>query len=461
MGQKDLTSPGETPAFGDSRDAVIARANSGGLEIKYVEPSNGDGPQYRSAAILFPNGREKRRIPLTKTKCDTLLQTNFEHWTILGEYSALLDKKEKMIEAYMRPTSVYSPYAIYDLPGITFSQGETSTLDDESSTGDDPSLVDTPPTFRLRSPDRPWVLHVESSGTYEVEFSPASTGILILDPNIMRRDRDSNMNRTATLKIRNVQTERHDDALALLEKMASSLFFEMDLIYGQLWQLAKVPQRLATRGDRQATTSATSVRLPRLQYATEAIALYEYGRAARGTPLLEYLAFYQVIEYFFPFFSRAETLRRMRRELADPRFDLHNDSHINQLLSIAGQSGRSSFGERDQLKDTIGAVFDDTQLTDFIKQTEDFQKFVTESRELKDVQMINLRDRGTRVAHQVADRVYDIRCRIVHTKEDGGRAGAKMMVPGSRESKLLSYDIALVRFLAQKTIIAGGWRAPW
>lgn len=308
------------------------------------------------------------------------------------------------------------------------------------------------------NPDRPWVLPIEGSSVHEVEFSPPSPGMQTLEHLHYRRNMTSN--RSFTLKIRNVATGRHDDAVALLEGLSGALFFEIDLLYGGLLQLVRFNRDSLIRA-RRPKDAATKLRLPKVQYAQEATALYEYGRTAVGTPLLEFQAFYQVIEYFYPLFSRAETLKRLRRQLLDPRFDLHDDSQLNGILAIASQSPRGFGGERDQLKDTLDAIVEDSELRAFIDADDERKKFLTEGKKIKDVAVINPVDAGNKLTRQAADRVYDIRCRIVHTKEDGGKTGVKMIVPGSRESKLLQHDIDLVQFLAQKAIIAGARRAPW
>jgi hypothetical protein len=165
--------------------------------------------------------------------------------------------------------------------------------------------------------------------------------------------------------------------------------------------------------------------------------------------------------YFFPLFSRAAVIRRLRQELSDPRFDLHSDSDISRIFSVVSQSGKGSMPERDQLRETIAASIDDDRLLAFLEEDPRRLTFLTESKEIAYVRPIALKDKGRRLVDQVSDRVYDVRCRIVHSKEDGGPTGHKLLLPAGRESKLLAHDIELARFLAQKTIISAGRRAGW
>jgi hypothetical protein len=53
-------------------------------------------------------------------------------------------------------------------------------------------------------------------------------------------------------------------------------------------------------------------RLPRTTYDHEPMSLYWYARQARGVPLLEFLAYYQCIEFYFPTYAEAEAQKRVR-----------------------------------------------------------------------------------------------------------------------------------------------------
>jgi hypothetical protein len=54
----------------------------------------------------------------------------------------------------------------------------------------------------------------------------------------------------------------------------------------------------------------------------------------------------------------------------------------------------------------------------------------------------------------VADRVYEIRCKIVHTKTDARDATFELLLPFSAEAEQLSHDIELVQYLANRVLIS-------
>ena len=58
-------------------------------------------------------------------------------------------------------------------------------------------------------------------------------------------------------------------------------------------------------------------------------------------PLLQFLAFYQCLEFYFPQYSRREAIAKIRNVLKDPLFDGAKDSSINAILNatIEGRHG--------------------------------------------------------------------------------------------------------------------------
>jgi hypothetical protein len=56
----------------------------------------------------------------------------------------------------------------------------------------------------------------------------------------------------------------------------------------------------------------------------------------------------------------------------------------------------------------------------------------------------------------VVHRIYDIRCRIVHTKNDTRDGEVGLLLPFTPEAEQLSFDIELIQYVAQQVLIAGG-----
>jgi hypothetical protein len=72
----------------------------------------------------------------------------------------------------------------------------------------------------------------------------------------------------------------------------------------------------------------------------------------------------------------------------------------------------------------------------------------------KDVRSIRNLDAVPDLLDAVAERVYQLRCKIVHTKDGGGGGEIDLLLPNSREARQLGPDIDLVRLLAARVITA-------
>jgi hypothetical protein len=67
---------------------------------------------------------------------------------------------------------------------------------------------------------------------------------------------------------------------------------------------------------------------------------------------------------------------------------------------------------------------------------------------------VPIANKGLDVRDDVAARIYDIRCKIVHTKDDEHQLGHGMILPFSEEADELELDNVLLEFVAQKVLIS-------
>jgi len=169
-------------------------------------------------------------------------------------------------------------------------------------------------------------------------------------------------------------------------------------------------------------------------------------------PLLQYLASYQVLEYYFSTYYQREIMDRMKQELLDPRFSPQNDSHLSRLLMLATSQGKGFGSEREQLRATVGACVSVSSLEEYLKEPARHEFFFGKQL-IKDVTRLDLKSTTPDLRDQVSDRIYDIRCRIVHAKSDRGDRYPELLLPFSEEAEALTFDIALIQYLAQRILI--------
>lgn len=249
----------------------------------------------------------------------------------------------------------------------------------------------------------------------------------------------------------------HNEAKELLTNIANSVFFQIDL-------LTNIPMHLSSDKDlqreirlrRKAIKEDLKFAEPKYQYDNESMSLYWYARNANNIPLLQYLAFYQVLEFYFPQYSAKETRERIKNLLKDPTFDRHSEKNISKILEIVKVSAKGKLlgDERSQIKATVLGCVDNSDLNDFFNESEERKNFFDESKKGKSLvsQKLSFNRHEYDARIDVANRIYELRCRIVHTKEE---ADSELLLPYSPDLALIKYDIDLIEFVARKVLIAG------
>lgn len=374
-------------------------------------------------------GRNTRWLPLwSYEKIQKLLAISFEKYTFLSDLEAICSYTDGTIEAGIRPVGpVFGP------PGILLRR----------------LFGFDRPTERVDVEAAKIVMPATQEGLPNIEISTASNEFRILSRSTGRPG--------ATLKLSGCHITTHDTALALLNKVAGAVFFQLDLLTEIPLSIDKERRRFGGgRRQKKPTNQATELQYPKTQFDAAPLSLYWYARSAAGMPLLQFLAFYQVVEFYFPIYSQSEAQRKLKAILKDPTFRGDRDTDIARLLAAIHISRSGAFGdERSQLRATLTECTDSDTLRQFIEddaERKDF--FLTKSRSLP-YHKILLANPSADIRGDVADRIYDIRCKIVHTKSDARDGNVELLLPFSLEAEQLTHDIELAQYLARQVIVAG------
>jgi hypothetical protein len=422
------------PSFEALKTELRARCDAARLEHSATEPfPDEDGePGLR---ILLPAGREKRGVTVRETaEAARLLAIPFEEYSFVGDYEAIAHYSKGTIEAVIRPADRFmpgAPYVARQLFGLLWEpEAEESSPDSKK--------------MRLEV-----VPHIAPNGE-SVVLEPPSRDVRAL---IARASRGSGF----TLRISGSPLSGQEHAIERLETLGNALLFQIDLRTGVALLLART-RRLRTRHSSlevRERSAPSEWRYPEHTFPREPIELYWYARSARGMPLLEFLAYYQVLEYFFPTYSEQEARVRVRNVLKDPIFNPERESHLSRLFAAMRPGAQGNAGsERSQLKDTIRACVLESDLRDRLTADEGTKEFFSKKQGFVK-RTLNFANPKADIRDEVADRVYEIRCMIVHTKSDAD-SDTPLLLPFSREAEQLVPDIDLVRFLAKRVLVAGG-----
>jgi hypothetical protein len=441
----------QTPVGRDARlEQIGARARAAGLDAwwtRFTNPTTGEPEGPYGMRVHLRSGRRVRSVHLSGgDEAAVLLRFPFEHWTVLKGYEAILDPRERRIVAAvtLRGTRLSRiPGAIAEPPEepepVTERIAALRTMFQMPGTPPGPS------TLTLNGGVGGLVVELRSRAPAEVEAL---------------HGRSSRVGFAFT--IRGVPTDRHDEALTLLEELSAAVFIELDRSYGLTGTLNRsfTDDQIVEEYDGE-TVSTFPPRMPSLRYGPNAASLYLYARNLPSSmPLLEYLAYYQVIEYYMGAFSRAATVGRIRNMLKDPRFDHNDDVAVERLIDTAAPAGRSVASEREQVLDTVQVCLDETAIVGFLEERPAAAKALRDKKWITGVQPIAAGGANNSLIRQIGDRIYDLRCRIVHSKESSAHPAGPLR-PFDPESKRLRHDLHLLRFVAQNVLITSSNRTTW
>lgn len=403
-------------------DDVKSRLDA--AKIKYSDNSEFDENPSVDLIVEFPCGQQTRSIFIwDDDDLESFADIEFESYTLLGNFAAIANRKKGKIEAIL-------------------------TAPNEPKSGLRRQVL----LKRLGMSEKNGVLSTVKLTPSEIEFPTVSISPISKTSKILTQSPDQ---LGASLTISTGASVTHDSALALLEQISNSLLFNIDVERAVHIALLR---RSTSRRRPKAPVSVDALEYPKNDYDKPPMALYWYARSAESMPLLQYLAFYQVIEYYYPVYFNAEVGRRVRSIIKQPTFRVDRDLDVAKIVGVMKNKGQSVGGEREQLKATLKECLTNAEVEEFLAADSDRSSFFQSKAKGITSFLLNPQNRQVDLAMQVADRIYDIRCKIVHTKSDHDDGEIDLLLPYSPEAERLGHDIDLVRLIAQKVLIASSKR---
>ena len=413
---------GDPEAFEVGRALVLERCKAAGIKAQETEGFLEDGSVWLE--VQMPSGRDTTRLLLTdQSETDALLSIEFERYQLLGDYVGICSYSDGVIEAGIRHAVPLSSPAL--LRRRLFANVGPSSSDIEPivlKQGEARSAL----TISLGTPSRELQVFNNLCVGPRGHFS---------------------------VRIENSKAKTHDKALQILERLANALFFQIELKMGITVGLNRGRQHRFRDQRERAAGKRDDLVFPVREYDSQSMSLYWYAKSAKGMPLLQYLAYYQVLEFYMPTYSNHDAIAKVRNILKDPRFTPDKDSQVAKILTTLRPSARGFGDERSQLEAVLRRCVSAEQLRDFFTSVKGRAEFYTDEFRKVASQKIPLRSEASDLLTETAHRLYEIRCRIVHTKDHGDRE-IQPLLPYSKEASHLHEDIALIEFAATAALVA-------
>ena len=375
------------------------------------------GPEREAVELRFslPAGRDERLVVVDEPGAAALLEDeNLLAWRSLTVYDGIWNEETSVIEVAVRGERFGPPPRMLRRALNVGSEDGARLLD----------------------------LVAPTTNTRVVVGEAGATAAAILAYGMGHRRRAP---MTLRCEGRDVTTTQAADDL--IERIADALFFDIEVNSGVALVLSRLEKRSRPRRWRPSQRRDPS--FPANQYPHAPLLLYRLGRDRSLPPVIRYWALYQVLEYFFPKYANEEALRRMGRHLRSPSFDPHREEDIVRLVALAGRSANS--GERDDLGSTLEAITSPGELRDVIAELDIGGVLRRDGRELS-VESVN--PEADDVVRLLARRIYDIRCRIVHSKSSSPNELGPGLLAGTAHDDLIQPELPLLEYLAQQALIA-------
>ena len=261
--------------------------------------------------------------------------------------------------------------------------------------------------------------------------------------------------RPLTISINNLNIIPEENRIRFSDDMFETCLFELAYFKEIGIKLCKSwndfhPDLEEEDSDLEESQEKESFQLPKVFYNKELTKFYRLGMSSYF-PILKFLTFYQILEFFFIKVSDEELHNKLAYELKDPKF-APKEPHIIKLVRIVEDHSKK-VDETEMLTNVLKKFIDFKGLKDFIENYEEkiSEKIYTKKNEIFG-EMVEVILKENHIFGNVAKIIKIIRNALVHSSDR--YEGKKRYVPFSESTEIVEKHIPLLKFLAEKVIFA-------
>lgn len=417
---------------------LLEKLVNAGIEIEETEREvyiDDDTTEIRVIDYAkFPCARNFQYLKFSdEIDLKTYLKSDFEHFKFIQDFEAIWSPKLKVIECELQPLSRMGMPSKYLMIRLARAIGEELEGDAETA------------RFEFDKSENNQIVSIGSASEDYAILTFAKTSI----------HRYEFAKRRPTIRIENIEVTTHDQAKRILEKVGNSLLFKLDITSNIGYKLAEDREIRRSYLRRKKQEHDLDKSYPTYEYDSEPMSLYWYAKSAIDMPLLQFLALYQILEFYFPIFSQKDAHHQIKNIIKDPRFNPNKDSDITKILGAINnnKSGIGFGSELEQLKSTIQNCITTEELRDLIDGDEEMVEFFKDKKSKSlSAKGLSLANKNADLIAECAERIYEIRCRVVHTKASD--KNYDLLLPSSPELKHLVFDISILETIAKKVLVS-------
>jgi hypothetical protein len=273
------------------------------------------------------------------------------------------------------------------------------------------------------------------------------------EPPVETVDIRSKYYRPMTIKVYNLNEHRIQDSISTSTQIIENCLFQLAYLKEAPYWLAEewpIKRTIFTRGF-EFNERFEGWNLPlKGNYISDVIKFYQFA-VSTDIPELKYLSFYQVLEYFYIPVSNEKLYEKLSNKLKEPRFK-YTPSYLDQII-LEVDDHKKITDEAEMLKNVLEKFIGDKELIKYISSYEAHLKSQIYSKKHNVFGTdVEVQLKTGHVCGNLAKQIKETRNAIVHSSDRLEQKNRH--VPFSKTTKSIMQDIPLMKFIAEKVIIA-------
>lgn len=269
------------------------------------------------------------------------------------------------------------------------------------------------------------------------------------------RDMQEILYHPITVKVFNINESNIDNAIKKSNPIIDSCLFTLSYLKNTVLRLEEnFPRRYPRSRPFRYKDEDFGNNLPLSKVNFNADIIKFYQRAlSTDDPVNQFLAYYQVVEYFFIMVSDEQLYDKLARRINDQKFKT-TPKYLDRIIQDMVEH-QSITDETEMFKNVLNKFVEEIDIIDFIKE---YEKYLGENLYTKKKNIFGLENEIKLVQNHIngnlSKRIKHIRNCLVHSSDRYERK--ERYIPSTESEKLIAKEIPLLKFIAERVIIATG-----
>lgn len=249
-----------------------------------------------------------------------------------------------------------------------------------------------------------------------------------------------------SISVKTDSIKTSDEAVQIIQTIIESLCFDISCTLNTLF-LPSVPI-FKSKSNINKNFNPNLLKLNK-KLDSEALSYYWSAESSQTYPLISFLGYYQVVEYFYSYFAENDLRKNIGNIIKNPNFNVHDYKSLNKIIT-ANKNFINSNKDQAKLSVTINSCVDKIEFKEWFESDSERVTYYSTTNCTK-VSPIKINSKSaTDLLRLALERFYDVRCRIVHT--DTNNESERNLSPRNHIEDF-NYDIELAKYFAQKVLI--------